>query len=52
MDMALKLIRNAVLLTVGAVSLAIGIVGILLPIVPGTPFIILATFCFTLVFFC
>jgi uncharacterized membrane protein YbaN (DUF454 family) len=51
MDIALKLIRNAILLTVGTVSLAIGIVGILLPILPGTPFLILSAVCFTLLFF-
>ena len=43
----LKTLKNAALLVVGTVSLAVGIVGVLLPILPGTPFLILAFFCFS-----
>ncbi len=31
----------------GSVSLAIGVVGIVLPLLPTTPFVILAAFCYT-----
>lgn len=37
---------RAVWLTVGVLSLAVGAVGIILPGLPTTPFILLATFCF------
>lgn len=46
----LKLIKNAALLVVGTVSLALGIVGIILSLIPGIPFLILATFCFIALF--
>lgn len=46
----LKLIKNAALLVVGTVSLALGIVGIIFPLIPGTPFLILAIFCFIALF--
>ena len=46
----LNLIRNAVLLAVGTLSLVIGIVGVILPVLPGTPFLIGAFFCFKTVF--
>lgn len=46
----LKVLKNVALLVAGTVSLAIGIVGVLLPILPGTPFLILAFFCFSALF--
>lgn len=51
MNDALKWIKNAALITVGTVSLVIGIAGIILPLLPGTPFLILAGICFSLVEF-
>ncbi len=47
----LKLLRNIILLVVGTLSLIIGIIGIILPLLPGTPFIIVAVFCLTLLIF-
>lgn len=46
----LKVLKNAALLVAGTISLAVGIVGVLLPILPGTPFLILAFFCFAALF--
>jgi len=34
--------------TVGQISLALGILGVILPLVPGTPFLLLSSFCFSL----
>lgn len=47
----LKLIRNALLLAIGTISLVLGIIGVILPLMPGTPFIIVAAFCFALLIF-
>ena len=35
-------------LVCGAISLAIGVVGIVLPLLPTTPFVLLAAYCFSL----
>jgi len=34
--------------TVGKISLALGILGVILPLIPGTPFLLLSSFCFSL----
>ncbi|BAZ11956.1 hypothetical protein NIES4071_37840 [Calothrix sp. NIES-4071] len=40
-------IKNVVLIIVGSMSLVIGVIGVILPLLPGTPFLILSTFCFS-----
>lgn len=37
---------RAVWFTIGSLALALGIIGIVLPVLPTTPFVILAAFCF------
>ncbi|AUB43252.1 putative membrane protein YbaN, DUF454 family (plasmid) [Nostoc flagelliforme CCNUN1] len=50
MSEVLNGIKKAVLITVGTVSLVIGVVGLILPLVPGIPFLILSAICFGLAF--
>ncbi|MCP6760301.1 MAG: YbaN family protein [Fischerella sp. CENA71] len=42
-----KQIRNAARIFVGSISAVVGVVGILLPLIPGTPFLLIAAACFS-----
>ncbi|KAF3888048.1 MULTISPECIES: DUF454 family protein [Nostocales] len=46
MTEVLNSLKKVVLGVVGTVSLVIGIVGVIIPFFPGTPFLILAGICF------
>ena len=39
--------KRAIFLTAGFLSLAMGIIGVVLPLLPTTPFVLLAAFCFS-----
>lgn len=41
-----KQIKNAVLVATGTVCVVLGVIGILLPLVPGIPFFLAAAACF------
>ncbi|WP_016872911.1 DUF454 family protein [Chlorogloeopsis fritschii PCC 9212] len=42
-----KQMRNAARIVVGSISAVVGVVGILLPLIPGTPFLLVAAACFS-----
>ncbi len=47
MDNVLKGIQKATLIAIGIASLVVGILGVLLPVLPGTPFLIVSALCFS-----
>jgi uncharacterized membrane protein YbaN (DUF454 family) len=48
MDAVVNHLRKATLFTLGAVSFAVGIAGVILPLLPHTPFFLLSALCFKL----
>jgi len=50
MDAVLTLTKKVALVTIGTACLAIGVLGLLLPVLPGTPFLIMSALCFGLAF--
>jgi uncharacterized membrane protein YbaN (DUF454 family) len=41
-----KQLKNGAQIAVGVICSIVGIIGIILPIIPGTPFLLLAALCF------
>ncbi|BAZ70633.1 MAG: YbaN family protein [Pelatocladus maniniholoensis HA4357-MV3] len=42
-----KQMRNAARIIVGSISTVVGVVGIVLPLIPGIPFLLVAAACFS-----
>jgi uncharacterized protein len=42
-----KQIRNAARIVAGTVCAAVGVIGVILPLIPGIPFLILSAACFS-----
>lgn len=47
MENVCKGLQKATLMAIGTVSLAVGFVGVLLPLLPATPFLIVSALCFS-----
>jgi hypothetical protein len=48
MDTVLNNLRKATFLALGATFFVVGVIGVILPFLPGTPFFLLSALCFKL----